>query len=98
LLEGKNVNLRIMEKEDLPLFAEWFNKPESFGEYNPLMQVSKADLQKMYDTLSPEERWFFIEKKDGSKIGNTVHRPVGKAQETGYAVLPNERKATALKL
>jgi len=41
LLEGKNVNLRIMEKEDLPLFAEWANKPEVFGEYNPLYQMSR---------------------------------------------------------
>jgi predicted acetyltransferase len=55
------------------------------------MQMSKADLQKRYDNLSPE-RWFFIEKKDGSKVGNIEHRPVGRAQEIGYAVLPSERK------
>jgi hypothetical protein len=47
LLEGKNVNLRIMEKEDLPLFVEWVNKPEVFGEYNPLYQVSKTQAEKM---------------------------------------------------
>jgi hypothetical protein len=28
LSEGKNVNLRIMQKDDLPMFAEWANKPE----------------------------------------------------------------------
>lgn len=27
MLEGKNVNLRVMEKEDLPLFAEWLSLP-----------------------------------------------------------------------
>jgi RimJ/RimL family protein N-acetyltransferase len=55
--------------------------------------MSKADLQKMYDNLSSDEKWFFIEKKDGSKVGNISHRPAGgKAQEIGYAVLPSERK------
>jgi RimJ/RimL family protein N-acetyltransferase len=92
LLEGKNVNLRIVEKEDLSLGAEWLNNIDFFGEYNPLMQMSKADLQKMYDNLSPEGRWFLIEKKDGSKIGNIGHRPVGRAQELSYALLPSERR------
>jgi ribosomal-protein-alanine N-acetyltransferase len=92
LLEGKTVNLRVVEKEDLPMVAEWLNNLDFFSVYNPLMQMSKADLQKMYDTLSPDERWFFIEKKDGSKVGNISHRSVGRAQEIGYAVLPSERK------
>ena len=93
MLEGKNVNLRVLEKEDLPMVAEWLNKLDFFGEYNPLMQMSRADLQKMYDNLSPDEKWFFIEKKDGSKVGNISHRPAGeKAQEIGYAVLPSERR------
>jgi len=28
LLEGKNVNLRVAEKEDLALTIEWMNNPE----------------------------------------------------------------------
>ena len=92
MLEGKNVNLRIEEKEDLPLVAEQLNNLDFFGEYNPLMQMSKADLEKRFEISSPEEKWFFIEKKDGSKIGNIGHRSVGRAQEIGYAVLPSERK------
>ena len=86
------MNLRIEEKEDLSLVAEWLNTPDYFGEYNPLVQMSKADLQKTYDNRSPEANWFFIEKKDGSKVGSIGHRPVGRAQEIGYAVLPGERK------
>ncbi len=92
MLEGKNVNLRVIEKEDLPILAEWINTPEYFGDYNPLIQMSKADLQKSYDNRSPEAGAFFIEKKDGSRIGNIGHEPQGKAQELGYAILPNERK------
>jgi RimJ/RimL family protein N-acetyltransferase len=92
LLEGKNVNLRVAEKEDLPMVAEWLNKLDFWGEYNSLMQMSKADLQKTYDNKSPDEGWFFIEKKDGSKVGNIRYIPKGKAQEIAYAILPSERK------
>jgi len=35
LLEGKTVNLRVVEKEDLPLLLEWFNNPEVTGEFEP---------------------------------------------------------------
>jgi ribosomal-protein-alanine N-acetyltransferase len=91
LLEGKLVNLRVVEKEDLSLAAEWLNNPEYFGVYNPLMQTSRAELEKRYDNLPPEERSFIIEKKDGSKIGAIFHSPVGKQFEIGYALIPSER-------
>ena len=84
--------MRIVEKEDLSLGAEWLSNLDFFGEYNPLIQPSKADMQKMYDNLSPEERWFLVEKKDGSKVGSMSHRPVRRTQEIGYAILPSERK------
>jgi len=94
LLEGKNVNLRVMEKEDLPLFAEWANKPEVFGEYNPLHQMSRIEAEKMFE--SPLElKPFIIEKKDGSKIGFVSHFHVlhvaGKLLEIGYSLVPSER-------
>jgi RimJ/RimL family protein N-acetyltransferase len=92
LLEGKTVDLRVKEKEDLELSAEWLNNPAFFGEYEPLVQMSKRDLQNLYDYKSQDEGWFFIEKKDGSKVGNMNHRPVGTAQEIGYTLLPSERK------
>ena len=94
MLEGKNVNLRIMEKEDLPLIAEWFNKPEVFGEYNPLHQVSRTEAEKMFEGPH-EEKSFIIEKKDGSKIGFIAHFYVlhvaGRQLEIGYSLLPKER-------
>jgi RimJ/RimL family protein N-acetyltransferase len=95
VLEGKSVNLRVMEKEDLPLFAEWANKPEFFGEYNPLRQVSRAEMEKDFDTSTHEETGFIIEKKDGSKIGYICHftlgHPVGRMLEIGYSLVPSER-------
>jgi RimJ/RimL family protein N-acetyltransferase len=91
LLEGKKVNLRIVEKEDLPLLAEWENNLDFASEYNPLRQPSKADIQKRYDNLPSEEKWFFIEKKDGSKVGLMTHSVTGNLLEIGYVVIPGER-------
>jgi RimJ/RimL family protein N-acetyltransferase len=70
-----------MEKEDLPLFAEWNNDPAFGGEYEPLEQSSRIEVEKWYDSLLSGGKSFIIEKKDGSKIGQTI----------GYRVLPNER-------
>ncbi len=63
LLEGKTINLRVAEKEDLSLIGEWRNNPEFQGEYNLLIQESKRELEKRYDNLRLEEKWFLIEKK-----------------------------------
>jgi len=55
LLEGKNVNLKIVEKEDLPLLEEWFNSPEFAGRFNPLIaQESKTDIEKRYEKVGSE--------------------------------------------
>jgi RimJ/RimL family protein N-acetyltransferase len=95
LLEGKNVNLRVMEKEDLPLFLDWVNKPELIGEYNPLRQMSRDEIEKGYEKRSLEQTEFIIEKEDGSKIGYIWHfcgpHPMGKMLEIGYFLIPSER-------
>jgi RimJ/RimL family protein N-acetyltransferase len=91
LLEGKNVNLRIMEKEDLPLYVKWLNDPAFFGEYNPLEQTTKAEMEKSYDTAPSERKRFFIEKKDGAKIGLVGVFPVGDLWEIGFSLIPSER-------
>ena len=97
MLEGKMVNLRIMEKEDLPLFQEWNNNPEFGGDYFPPTQNSRAELEKALEANSFELKFFIIEKKDGSKIGYIFHLNMltyfvmGKLLEIGYALLPSER-------
>jgi len=91
LLEGKSVNLRIQEKEDLSLVAEWLNNLEFTGTYHPLRQTSRAELEKNYDNAPPENRWFFIEKKDGSKIGYVGHFLEGKLWEISYSLIPSEQ-------
>jgi RimJ/RimL family protein N-acetyltransferase len=95
LLEGKSVNLRALEKEDLPLFVEWLNTPEVLGEYNPLRQVSRTEVEKDSEKGKTVFSDFVIEKKDGSKIGFISHfevvHPAGKHLEIGYSLVPSER-------
>jgi RimJ/RimL family protein N-acetyltransferase len=96
LLEGKNVNLRIVEKEDIPLITEWWNSLEVNGDYEFFPQMSKAEMEKQIEKWSSEpspfeRKVFLIEKKDGSKIGSIGHFPVSKVFEIGYAIIPTER-------
>jgi RimJ/RimL family protein N-acetyltransferase len=97
LLEGKNVNLRVMEKEDLPQITEWFNNIEFLGEYMGPFAVRRAEMEKAcFPEVDPFERkWFFIEKKDGSKIGYIWHSNMlnlyMKMLELGYGLVPSER-------
>jgi RimJ/RimL family protein N-acetyltransferase len=97
MLEGKLVNLRVMEKEDLQLFAEWSNDPEFLGEFwdfSP-QQRSKTEIEKTLENNPFEYKHFMIEKKNGSRIGlinhfNTLH-PLGKLLEIGFVLAPEER-------
>jgi len=97
VLEGKNVNLRVMEGEDLPLVVEWFNDPEVLGEYNPLRQMSRTEKEKaIEDKNHGEQKTFIVEKKDGLRIGfishfNVIWDGVGKLLTIAYCLLPAER-------
>jgi len=47
MLEGKRINLRIAEKEDVPLLVQWFNDVGFAGNYqNFPEQTSKVQLEK----------------------------------------------------
>jgi RimJ/RimL family protein N-acetyltransferase len=91
LLEGKSVNLKLVEKEDLPLLVDWSNDPEFFGEFIWFPQQSKTEWEKRYDNLTPDTKWFFIEKKDGTKIGTVFHFRTGNLLEIGYILVLSER-------
>jgi RimJ/RimL family protein N-acetyltransferase len=86
-----------MEKEDLPLIIDWFNNPDFLGEfwdYFP-MQTSRVEIEKVLEGNLFEQKYFIIEKKDGSKIGyvsqfNMLH-PLGKVLEIGYVMAPDQR-------
>ena len=86
------MDLRIAEKEDLPLLLEWWNNPEFSGIYNPLdAQQSKADIERQYEKLGSEKAWFLILKKDGSRIGFLGMGLSVFGWQIGYVLIPSER-------
>ena len=98
MLEDKKINLRLAEKEDVPLLVLWLSDVNFAGEYQHFPdQISKEQLekriveQKLYQT-----EWvdLIIEKKDGTKIGWAAHyvsAPNFGWIEIGYAIIPSER-------
>ena len=100
MLEGKTVNLRVMEREDIDFVAEHRNDINCMGEYGPdTEQVSKSELMKGYDNPSNifillEAKKFIIEKKDGTRIG-VIHHFLDsphRLMELACWLVPSERK------
>jgi RimJ/RimL family protein N-acetyltransferase len=98
VLEGKNVNLRIMEKDDVPLLVDWWNSLEFQGEYFPVPQKSKTQALQEFENpsliqVAMEHKEFMIEKKDGMRVGHIgcgrdiLHDWI----EIGYDTAPSER-------
>jgi RimJ/RimL family protein N-acetyltransferase len=90
LLEGRNIQLRIVEKQDLPLLLEWDNNIDFRGQFENPKQETMAELERLYDNMK-DEQWFFIEKKDGTKIGFISHFLRAGEIEIGYNIVPNHR-------
>ena len=99
MLEGKTVNLRVMDSDDVDFVVECRNSMDFWGEYISADQISKAEWLKHYDNPSNlgiliESKTFIVQKKDGTKIGFINHRlnlPY-KWMEISYSLVPNERK------
>ncbi len=97
LLEGKNVNLRIMEKEDVNSIVGIFSNIHS-EDFDPILLMTRSEMMKRFDNPSPLESLtqntlFVVEKKDKVKIGIARHfivQPLG-AMEIGYIIVPSER-------
>jgi RimJ/RimL family protein N-acetyltransferase len=102
LLEGKNVNLRVLDKEDVDFMVDCFNNPDFWGEYNPIAlpdgQTSKSDWIKWFDNPSNYDvfiKWkpFAIQKKEGTRIGimwHLVNQP-SNTMEIACFLIPTER-------
>ena len=100
MLEGKNVNLRVIERDDIDFLAECFNDMDFWGEYsNPVFeQTSKSGLMRNFDNppniaISIEWKKFIVQKKDGNRIGfvwHSINQPY-EAMEIGCFFVPSER-------
>ena len=73
------------------MLAEWSNDAKYLGEFILLPQQSKTEWEKRYDNLSPDTKWFFIERKDGTKIGTMFHWLIGDLLEISCVLAPKER-------
>ena len=101
MLEGKNVNLRKVEKEDVDFQFACFNQIDFWGKYtHPVIeQVPKWFVMQMIDNYpndfqkALEDNPFIILKKDGTKIGlifQFTNQPYGTLEFGGFLV-PSER-------
>ena len=100
MLEGKNVDLRVREREDIDFLAEHRNDINCMGEYWwTIEQRSKSEWMKQFDTPSNldillEVKRFIIQKKDGTRIGEIRHfldKP-HHLMELACWLVPSERK------
>lgn len=92
MLEGKSVNLRRAEKDDVSLVAQRYGDPEYMGEYQDTWVIPREHLEK---SMLEENIFFMIEKKDGTPIGHMsgfMHGWMrGRMMEIGFALVPRER-------
>jgi RimJ/RimL family protein N-acetyltransferase len=98
LLEGKNVNLRVMESDDVDFLVESLNDIDFDSEFLPISQTSKVDALRKFENPSQvaimcERQRFVIEKKDGTRIGTVAHwlAQPERFLEIGYDVAGSER-------
>jgi RimJ/RimL family protein N-acetyltransferase len=99
LLEGKLVNLRVMEKDDVDFEVECFNDIDFWGENPFFQQMSKSESIKEFDNPSNLEillefKMFIVQKKDGTRIGFIWHiitQPYGTI-EISCLLVPNETR------
>ena len=98
MLEGPNINLRIIEQEDIPLYHEWINTPEIMGIYNAhaFRQISKDWLKNVFGRMGDDLQIFIIEKKDKTRVGLILYFLVkgGPVEllEIGSILIPSERQ------
>jgi len=95
LLEGKNVNLRVAERDDIDFLVEFTNDIDINGEYIPIEQTARSEWMEAFDNPVnfAEGKMFIIQKKDGTRIGLTNHRLIKHYEwtEITYGLSPNER-------
>jgi len=74
MIIGEKVNIRAVEKDDLPRYVRWFNDPEVRENLAMFYPMSLAEEEKWFeDKLKRGEnsKTFAVETKEGVHIGGT---------------------------
>lgn len=91
MIQGQAVNLRLAEKDDLPLIRDWMSDAALSGEFENFPQHSLGDVEKDFES-DPDERWYVVAAKDGERIGLLLHGKCGGGCWIGYQVVPAWRR------
>lgn len=90
MLKGHRVDLSLVERGELPILRDWYSDVDFVGEFEPFQQQTLSELEKGYDGKS-EHNEYFVQKKDGTRIGVVVHFKAGDQVGIGYMLVPGER-------
>ena len=99
MLEGRNIRLKLGDKEHVDFFVDFWNNLDYYGDYEPIMeQTTRAEAEKRLADSS-KTAYFIIQKKDGASIGLISCFGLASGSTTvGYAIEPlNMAKATEQK-
>ena len=72
MIEGKNINLRLVEEADLEQIARWRNEPEISKLFFNTFPIATSGQKKWYVEnilFSEKKKLFIITTKDGKSIG-----------------------------
>ncbi|UCE96023.1 MAG: GNAT family N-acetyltransferase [Candidatus Bathyarchaeota archaeon] len=87
MLEGKTINLRVAEEDDVSLIVGWWGNTQYMGEYQDVMTKTLPEFKK----IVLENTIFLIIEKNEVKIGHIVGWMIGRTMEIGFALIPSER-------
>ena len=92
LLEGKKVNLKLCDKEDIDFFVEFWNDLDYYGDCEPILaQMTRVEAEKRFADTS-NRAYFIIKRKDGTNIGLTMQvDQLSGSMTIGYAFKPSEQ-------
>ena len=97
LLKGKNIDLKLVEKDNCLQFFRWTQDWDFVGEFwSPIRHVPEYQAEREFvEPRNPgiELTRYYIQKKDAEKIGFIAHLwgSYWNWMEIGYALAPSER-------
>lgn len=86
MIEGKNINLRLMAREDIDAYVKLTNDTAAPGDYYPLVVWTKTETEKLFNEhgfFSDKSGRMMITSKDGEIIGFISYFP-GSPYLNGY--------------